>query len=106
MNGRCKQIQDLLAESGAIAFQSDESAQLHLADCADCYAVLTALSELEAALPALPIHDASDECVDALLARVRNLPQPKPVATAGITSFVQRLFVRIRQGIPFGAGHT
>ena len=68
MNGRCKQIQDILAESGATAFQDDGSAQLHLADCADCYAVLTAMSELEAALPALPIHDASDECVDALLA--------------------------------------
>ncbi|MFV1979030.1 MAG: hypothetical protein ACC649_06725, partial [Myxococcota bacterium] len=91
MNGRCKQIQDILAEFGATAFQDDGSAQLHLADCADCYAVLTAMSELEAAIPTLPIHDASDECVDALLARVRDLPQPKAEATAGIAGFVQRL---------------
>ncbi len=91
MNGRCKQIQDILAESGATAFQDDGSAQLHLADCADCYAVLTAMSELEAAIPTLPIHDASDECVDALLARVRDLPQPKAEATAGIAGFVRRL---------------
>jgi len=91
MNGRCKQIQGILAESGATAFQDDESAQLHLADCTDCYAVLTAMSELEAALPALPIHDASDECVDALLARVSGLPQPKADALLGIKGFVQRL---------------
>ena len=80
MNSRCKQIQDILAESGAIAFQDDGSAQLHLADCEDCYAVLTAMSELDTALPALPIHDASDACVDALLALVSELPQPKAEA--------------------------
>jgi hypothetical protein len=91
MNGRCKQIQDILAESGAIAFQDDGSAQRHLADCEDCYAVLTAMSELDTALPALPIHDASDACVEALLARVRELPQPKAEAPLEIGGLVQPL---------------
>ena len=91
MNGRCKQIQDILAESGATAFQDDGSAQLHLADCEDCYVVLTAMSELDTALPALPIHDASDACVEALLARVSELPRPKAEAALGIGGFVQRL---------------
>jgi hypothetical protein len=91
MNGRCKQIQDILAESGATAFQDDGSAQLHLTDCEDCYAVLTAMSELDAALPALPIHDASDACVDALLARVSELPRPRAEAHLGIGGFARRL---------------
>jgi len=91
MNGRCRQIQHILAESGATAFQNDASAQQHLADCADCYAVLTGLSELDAALGALPIHDASDACVDSLLARIRALPQPKPEAIGGMERIGRRL---------------
>ncbi|MBW2715089.1 MAG: hypothetical protein JRD03_03390 [Deltaproteobacteria bacterium] len=91
MNGRCKQIQDILAELGATAFQDDESAQLHLADCEHCYAVLTAINELDSALPALPIHDASDECVDGLLARVRDLPLSEPAANTAFSALGQRL---------------
>jgi hypothetical protein len=91
MNGRCKQIQDILAESGATAFQDDGSAQRHLAECEDCYAVLTAMSELDAALPALPVHDASDECVDALLARIRDLPRSESAAVGGFAAFGQHV---------------
>ena len=91
MNNRCKQIQNILAELGATAFQDDESAQLHLADCENCYAVLTAMNELDSALPALPIHDASDECVDGLLARVRDLPQSESGAIAGFSALGRRL---------------
>ena len=103
MNGRCKKIQIILAESGATAFQGDASSQQHLADCADCYAVLTALSELDAALPALPIHDASDECVDTLLARVRDLPQPKSEGSGRTERFDQRLLAAVRRA---GEWHT
>jgi hypothetical protein len=52
---------------------------------------LTEINELDAALPALPIHDASDECVDGLLARVRDLPQSEPAAIAGFSALGQRL---------------
>jgi hypothetical protein len=91
MNGRCRQIQHILAESGATAFQDDATAQQHLADCADCYAVLTALSELDAAVGAMPIHDASDECVDSLFARIRDLPQPEPEVIGGMERIGRRL---------------
>jgi hypothetical protein len=91
MNGRCKQIQDILAESGATAFQDDESAQRHLAECELCYAVLTGMSELDSALPALAVHDASDECIDALLARVRELPRSESAAVGGFAAFGQHV---------------
>lgn len=97
MNGRCKQIQIVLAESGPSAFREDASAQQHLVDCEDCYAVLTALDELDAALPRLPVHDVSDARVDALLARVRGLPLPKSDAPSGFEGFDQRMRAAARR---------
>lgn len=97
MNGRCKQIQIVLAESGPSAFREDASAQQHLVDCEDCYAVLTALGELDAALPRLPVHDVSDARVDALLARVRGLPLPKSDAPSGFEGFDQRMRAAARR---------
>ena len=97
MNGRCKKIQIVLAESGPSALRDDASAQQHLVDCGDCYAVLTALSELDAALPGLPVHDVSDARVDALLARVRGLPLPKPDAPSGFEGFDQRMRAAARR---------
>ncbi len=86
-----------MAESGPSAFRDDDGAQRHLVDCENCYAFLTALAELDAALPGLPIHDVSDARVDALLARVRELPQPKLDSTAGIERLDQQLRAVARQ---------
>jgi hypothetical protein len=97
MNSKCKNIQIVLAESGPSAFRDDASAQQHLVNCEDCYSVLTALSELDAALPELPVHDVSDARVDALLARVRGLPLPKSDALSGLERFDQRLRAAARR---------
>ena len=43
MNKLCLRIQDTLAVDGARALQDDPAAQAHLAECAECFAVLEGL---------------------------------------------------------------
>lgn len=65
----CRRVQKTLAEEGPRGLRPDEAAQAHLAECAECYAVLEALAEMDAAFTELPTTDAPDEVVERLLAR-------------------------------------
>ncbi len=70
MKKTCRRLQDTLAELGAAALREDELAQRHLEECDDCFAVLEAMAEVDAAFDHLPSLDAADELVDSLLRRV------------------------------------
>ena len=80
MNATCRRIQDTLASEGAQALRADEAAQRHLADCADCFAVLESLNALDAAFDALPSIDAPEDTVAGLLARQTD---PAPTTRGG-----------------------
>ena len=72
MSTTCRRIQDTLAIEGAQALRDDETAQQHVANCDDCFAVLERLNELDETFGTLPTLDASDEVVEQLMARRRS----------------------------------
>ena len=72
MSTTCRRIQDTLAIEGAQALRDDETAQQHVANCEDCFAVLERLNELDETFGTLPTLDASDEVVEQLMARRRS----------------------------------
>ncbi len=65
----CRRLQESLAELGPAALRDDAPAQAHLEECDDCFAVLEAMAEVDAAFDHLPSLDAPDELVDSLLRR-------------------------------------
>ncbi len=67
----CSELKERLAAEGAQALRSDAVARKHLEECADCYRVLEQLARLDAALAAMPAHDATDRVVADLIGRVR-----------------------------------
>ncbi len=78
MSSRCREIQSLLADAGPTALQADESAQEHLVSCEECYALLQAMGELDAAFTALPAIDAPDAAVTRAVANARRPAEPAP----------------------------
>jgi hypothetical protein len=86
---QCKQLRKKIAAGGPAALRDDQAAQSHLVECADCYAFLEALTELERAFQELPPVDAPDEVVESLLGNPE-LCQP-PAQSAAKQSRWQRL---------------
>ena len=72
MSTTCRRIQNTLAIEGAQALRDDETAQQHVANCEDCFAVLERLNELDETFGTLPTLDASDEVVEQLMVRRRS----------------------------------
>ncbi len=71
----CSDIQERLAEEGAAALQRDADIRRHVEGCADCTAVLEALTRVDADLRRLPPHDAPDSLVADTLHAVRRAPR-------------------------------
>jgi hypothetical protein len=59
----------MLADGGPAVLADNQEAEDHLVDCSRCYAVLEALTEIDALLPELERLDVSDDTVERLLAR-------------------------------------
>ena len=72
MSTTCRRIQDTLAIQGAQALRDDETAQQHVANCEDCFALLERLYELDETFGTMPTLDTSDEVVEQLMARRRS----------------------------------
>jgi hypothetical protein len=66
---KCSKIRRLIADGGPAALSGNQKAEDHLVDCAECYAVLEAMAEVDRLLPELEQHDVADEVVETLLAR-------------------------------------
>jgi len=66
---KCSKLRNLLADKGPAALAGNREAEDHLVDCAGCFAVLEALTEIDALLPELERLDVSDVVVEQLLAR-------------------------------------
>ncbi len=65
---KCSKIRRLIADGGAPALAGNQKAEDHLVDCAECYAVLEAMAEVDRLLPELESYDVADEVVEQLLA--------------------------------------
>jgi len=72
----CNTIQDRLAGEGLALADSDANVRKHLQTCAHCMQVLHELRHLDAALPELTTHDATDELVARSLQAVRRAASP------------------------------
>jgi Ca-activated chloride channel family protein len=70
MKQHCETICNAIAELGPESLRDNETAQEHVAECAECYAFLEAAAELQRDLGALEPIDAPDELVARVLARV------------------------------------
>ncbi len=88
---KCSKLRRLLADHGPKGLAGNQKAEDHLVACAECYAVLEAMAEVDRLLPALEIHDVADEVVDQLLAR----PELKTPPGAGVAGAAGR-FARAR----------
>ena len=82
---KCSKLRNLLADKGPAALAGNREVEDHLVDCAGCYAVLEALTELDALLPELERLDVSDETVEQLLGRseLNETIEDRPTAPAG-----------------------
>ena len=83
---KCSKLRRLLADHGPKGLAGNQKAEDHLVACAECYAVLEAMAEVDRLLPALEIHDVADEVVDQLLAR----PELKTLPGAGVAGAAGR----------------
>jgi len=83
MKPYCTKLQDLLATDGPEGIRDNPRAQNHLVDCTECFAFLETLGELAEHVRSLPLVDAPDDVVEALLARAeiaKGEPEPtRPV---------------------------
>lgn len=75
----CRKVQHTLAEQGPEALRSDDRAQRHLEECADCFEMLENVAGVDDVLGKLPDLDAPNELVERLLARPE-LKAPAAVA--------------------------
>ena len=82
---KCSKLRNLLADKGPAALAGNREAEDHLVDCAECYAVLEALTEIDALLPELERLDVSDETVEQLLARseLNEMIEDRPATRVG-----------------------
>ncbi len=80
----CDKIQTILVSEGAPALQSDPVGQDHLVSCANCFAFLEALHEVDAALTELPVVDVSDPVFDSLLWKI-DAPETEAPALQSVT---------------------
>lgn len=85
MKSLCAQLQDRMAEDGVVIVQDDVQAMDHVASCDDCSAVMHELESLEALLDDLPVVDAPDAVVEALMQRpeLRQPPRTGFLSVAG-----------------------
>ena len=70
----CRRWQHTLADGGPAALRGDQAGQRHLEECDECYAILEALTALDAGFEAMAPMDAPDELVEGLLERVSAAP--------------------------------
>jgi TonB family protein len=84
----CRELQNRLTAEGRHALRDDAAAQIHLEGCAECFAVLESMAQLDEAFAGLAMTDAPDAVVESILAQVKADGQPgpatKPAATASI----------------------
>ena len=81
MSRICRRVQRILSEQGPAALRSHAAAQRHLETCDECFTVLESISQLDAALAAMPELDAPDALVEQLLDRAE-LRSPEAAPTA------------------------
>ena len=81
---KCSKLRHLLADEGLAALAGNREAEDHLVDCAGCYAVLEAMTEIDALLPELESHNVADEVVEQLLARTELSEPSVGVASATV----------------------
>jgi predicted TIM-barrel fold metal-dependent hydrolase len=68
VNPTCEKLREALAEYGQKALAAEETARVHLHECLPCRDYVAALDEVDAALRALPVHDAPPRAVERVLA--------------------------------------
>jgi len=85
----CSKLRRLLADGGPTALAGNQKAEDHLVDCAECYAVLEAMADVDRLLPELESHDVADEVVEQLLARPELKTQPGAGAAGAAGRFAR-----------------
>ena len=82
---KCSKLRLLLADEGPTDLAGNREAEDHLVDCAACYAVLEAMTEIDILLPELESLDVSDDVVEQLLARseLQETPNAGVASSAG-----------------------
>jgi predicted TIM-barrel fold metal-dependent hydrolase len=89
----CEELRETLAESGRGAASTDDVVRGHLRECLDCCAFEEALADVDAALGAMPVHDAPDRVVEQVLAssRIPDRPRGSPRAADPGSGRMRRL---------------
>jgi hypothetical protein len=89
---KCSQLRNLLADKGPAALAGNREAEDHLVGCGACFAVLEALSEIDALVPELEQLDVSDETVEQLLQRseLSETSDDRPTAPSGWMAWLRQ----------------
>lgn len=99
MKAECQRIQTALADQGLEALRSDSAAEDHIAECADCFALLEAAADLELGLQNLHPVDAPDDLVTRVLAAASQESDPPGQPLTPLTPATRRWQEWILRGL-------